>query len=219
MPVFECARCNNLTYSASRFASISCDICGGARQRVLEHAFSFDEARDEPRNLTHGDHCCCSFTTPEEAAPLCAHVIRAGLAENARVMVFVKAELADAITAQLTPEEAQAVEFGGADDVYGPGFDPDETITRFRAIAAEEQRPVYVLGGARRPLDTLVDREAFERYERMATETAVELGMVVICLYEEGLHAHSHVTVRDATHPLTTEGGPVRRNADFVFSA
>jgi hypothetical protein len=43
--------------------------------------------------------------------------------------------------------------------------------------------------------------------------------MVVVCLYEEGLHADSHVRVRDATHPLTTGGSTVKRNGDFVYSA
>jgi hypothetical protein len=218
MPVFECSRCNNLTYSASRFASIDCDVCGGARQRVLEQAFSFDDAREEPRTLVRGDHCCLSFGTPAEAAPLCAHVVRQGLGERARVLVYVRQEMQDAIRGQLTETEAQAVEFGDADEVYGPGFDPDATIARFRAIADAESRPVYVLGGSARPFETLVDAEDFRRYERMATETAVAMGMVVVCMYEAGLHSQQHLDARDETHPLTTDGGPVKRNGDFVYA-
>src|SRR3954467_10196443 len=97
MPVFECARCNNLTYSASRFASITCDVCGGARHRMLEHALSFDEAREEPREVAAGDHCCVGYEDAEQAAPLAAHVIRAGLADQALVVAQLAAPLEQAV--------------------------------------------------------------------------------------------------------------------------
>ena len=219
MPVFECSRCNNLTYSASRFATIACDVCGGERHRSLDHAFSFDEAREEPRDLRPGDHCCATFEAPEELAPLCLHVIRAGIAEGARVFAYPQAALAEVLRAGLSAEEVAAVEWGASDSVYGPGFDADEVIARFRAIAEAEERPVYVIGGSETPLSELADAEEFRRFERLATEAAVDLEMLVVCTYDRSLPHPEHLDAGAETHPLMTTGGPVKRNERFVFAA
>jgi hypothetical protein len=219
MPVYECARCNNLTYSASRFTSIECDLCGGTRHRALEHAFSFEEARDEPRRLTPGDHVCVTFDTPDDVAPLCAHIIRSGLAENARVIAYPQDALATAITAILEPAEADAVEWQPADSIYGPGFDPDDVIEHFRLLAASEDRPLYIVGGSQRPFAELCDDAAFRRFEQGATEAAIDLGMVVVCLYERELQRGAHLDAGEETHPLASEdGAPVKRNERFVFA-
>ena len=218
MPVFECSRCNNLTYSASRFASITCDVCGGTRQRVLEHAFSFDDARAQPREIDHGDHCCVSFADPAEVVPLCVGILRRGIAESARVIGYPPHAVRLLVDEALTAEEAGAVEWQEPESVYGDAFDADEVVARFRAIAEDEERPVYVVGGADQPLSNVASADEFAAYERRATALATELGMVVVCLYDETLQPKSHLDARDATHPLTSARGALRRNGDFVYA-
>jgi hypothetical protein len=217
MPVFECSRCNNLTYSASRSADTDCDVCGGSRKRSLEHAFSFDEAREEPRVVAHGDHVCVWFDEPEQVAPLCVHLIRTGLAEGALVVAYPQAVLAAAIKDQLTEDERAKVDWHESADVYGPGFDPDDVVARFRTVGEAEQRPVYVLGGAESRLDELGAAEVFRRFERLATEVAIDTGMVVVCLYDRSFQPQGHVEAAEETHPLETSGATVKRNEDFVF--
>lgn len=219
MPVYECARCNNLTYSASRFASIECDVCGGSRHRGLEHAFSFDDARDEPRELAAGDHCCAAFDDPADVAPLCAHVIRAGVQAGARILTWPQAELRELIVAALEPSEAEAVEWMEAAEVYGDPFDADAVVTRFRRLAEGEPRPVYVVGGFDSALEDRTTVEEYRRFEHLATAAAVDTGMLVICLFDRRLHGEEFHGSGEETHPLASEGGAVKRNERFVFAA
>ena len=123
MPVFECSRCNNLTYSASRFALLVCDVCGSNRQRILEHAFSFAEARDEPRELGPGDHCCLTLRLRRAGAcPLCMRLHPAGhRGRRARPLPRPRrARAADPRRA--AARRGRAGRWGPAEDIYGPGL-------------------------------------------------------------------------------------------------
>lgn len=218
MPVFECARCNNLTYSASRFGSIHCDRCGGSRHRSLEHAYSFDEAREEPRTLSGGDHCCLGFDDPADVAHLCAHVIRTALADGARVIAHPPPDVRAAIEPLLDPAEAATVEWADSDLLYRPGFDPDASVAAFRAIADSEPRPIYVLGGPGVDLCALMTPEELRRFEHLITQGTSETGMVVVCLYDRRLQSADSVEAGRETHPLTSDdGGPIKRNERFAY--
>lgn len=219
MPVYECARCNNLTYSASRFGSIDCDRCGATRHRSLEHAYSFDEARDEPRTLTSGDHCCLAFDDPAEVARICVHVIRTGLADDARVIAHPPADVRAAIEPLLEPNEAEAVEWADADALYRPGFDPDAAVDAFRGISDAETRPLYVLGGPGTDLCELMAPAELRRFERLITQGTSDTGMVVVCLYDRRLQTADSVEAGLETHPLTSDdGGAIKRNERFAFA-
>ena len=218
MPVYECARCNNLTYSASRFTVIDCDHCGSRLHRALEHAFSFDEARDEPRTLGHGDHCCVAYDDPADIAPLCARILRAGLAAGARVLAYPPPDVRALVEAALEPGEVAAIEWSCGREMYGEAFDADGVIERFRALAAADPRPVYVLGGFEEPLETVTTPEAYNRFERMSTEGALDTGIVVVCLYDRRLHDPAFIETGDETHPLAGAGATVKRNERFVYA-
>ena len=218
MPVYECARCNNLTYSASRFASIECELCGGSRHRALEHAFSFDEAREEPRALAPGDHCCAAFDDPADIAPLCAHVVRTGIAAGGRVLSWPPADLRELIGALLETHEIQAVEWMEPAEVYGDPFDAEAVVERFRLLAVAESRTVYAVGGFDTPLEQRTTPEGYRHYEQLATAAATETGMVVVCLLDRRLHSESFLSTGQETHPLASDGAAVKRNERFVFA-
>jgi len=219
MPIFECSRCNTLSYSAARFASIACDVCGGMHFRAFDDVSSFRDVRAEPRRLTAGDHCCVPYDAPEEVAPLCAHIVRDQLAAGSRVMAWPVPDLRDAITAALAPDEAAAVEWLDPRDVYGPPFDGEAIVEHFSGLAAQEDRTVVVIGGPGRPLPEITSADAYRQFERLVTERALETGMVVACLYDRRLHPAAYLACGDETHTLTTEGGAVRRNERFVFAS
>jgi MEDS: MEthanogen/methylotroph, DcmR Sensory domain len=219
MPVFECSRCNNLTYSASRFALLVCDVCGSNRQRILEHAFSFTEARDEPRDLASGDHCCLSYADLDEAVTASTRFVRHGLAAGARVLSHIPAGVERGVRDELRSDEDELVEWGSADDIYAPGFDVEEIVARFVAVAEAEPRTVYVLGGPDRPFEEFVTADGYERYERCATEATTATGMVVLCLVDRTLHASDYHLSGLHTHPLTVDDdGAVKRNERFVYA-
>lgn len=217
MPVFECSRCNNLTYSASRFTSLTCDVCGGERHRVLDHAFSFDDARAQPRTIVHGDHCCLAYDDPAEVAPLFAAVLRHGVAEEAHVIAYPPADVRALVEQALSADDRDAVAWQEPQSVYGDDFDAAEVVERFRAIAESETRPVYVLGGPDRPLTSFATPEEFMRFERRVTELGSQLGMVIVCLYDRSVQPDAMVDVGCTTHPLAAAHGALRRNDEFVF--
>jgi len=218
MPVFECSRCNNLTYSASRFALLVCDVCGSNRQRSLEHAFSFSEAREEPRELAPGDHCCLSYDDPAAAAPACVRLIRQAIADDGRIIGYLPKALEEAVRRELRPDEDARVEWDDPDNVYGPGFDADVVIENFVAIAEAEPRQVYLLGGSARPLETLMTSEEYADFERRATEATTASGLIALCLLDRRLHAPGHHLDSLHTHPLAAAGDEIRRNERFVYA-
>lgn len=218
MPVFECARCNNLTYSASRFADLSCDRCGAARHRALDQAFSFDEARTAPRTLSPGDHCCVPFDQPEQVAALCARILRAGVEAGARVFAHPPQRVADAIRSHLSEDEAGSVEWIDSAALYGDGFDPDRIVAAYRSLAASERRPVWVLGGPATSPRSFTTLDAFRRFERLITDGVEDTGMVVVCLYDRALHGPDFLAVGEETHALAAEGDDVRRNERFAYA-
>ena len=220
MPVFECVRCNNLTYSASRFAAIDCAECGGARHRSLDHAYSFDDARAADRSLGAGDHCCLAYDDPADVAPLCARIVRDGLAEGARLMAHPPTALGDAMRDALTDEEAAAVEWADPGGLYGEGFDPDCIVAAFRAVAEAEERPLWVLGGPGVAPRSFTTPDAFGRFERLITEGASDTGLIIVCLYDRALHGPDFVAGGEAVHTLfSDDGDALRRNERFVYAS
>ena len=67
MSVFECARCNALTYSASRAANYRCETCGSPKARILEDQ-TFDTAVDVERTPRPRDHCGAVHYGPDTGA-------------------------------------------------------------------------------------------------------------------------------------------------------
>ena len=219
MPVFECVRCNNLTYSASRFASVDCDHCGADRHRSLDHAYSFDEARVAARALAPGDHCCVHFDAPGDVAGLCAQILRAGLADGARLLAHPPGDLRGAIEAELEPGEAAAVEWADPSALYFDGFDADAIVAAFRQVAEAESRPVWVLGGPAACPSTFTTLGEFRRFEQLITDGTAETGMVVVCLYDRAVQGAEFATAGEETHPLAGDGDAVRRNERFAYAS
>jgi hypothetical protein len=150
--------------------------------------------------------------------PVSTYVIRHGLDAGARVVSHAAGPVEDAIRRELRPDEDELVEWGSPEDVYGPGFDPDDVVARFVAIAEAEPRTVYVIGAAARPFQTLVSTEAYADYERKATEATTAAGMVVLCMLDRTLHAPEHLLACLHTHPLAADGRDVKRNERFVYA-
>lgn len=219
MPVFECVRCNNLTYSASRFASLDCDRCGAARHRAIDHAFSFDEARSAVRPLAAGDHCCIHFDAPGDVAGLCAQILRSGLAEGARVLAHPPQDLRRAIEEELEAGEAAAVEWADPAALYAGDFDPEAIVAAFRQVAESETRPVWVLGGPPACPSAFTTAAEFGRFERLITDGAAETGMVVVCLCDRSVQGPEFVAAGEETHTLAGDGDAVRRNERFAYAS
>ena len=216
MPVFECSRCNHMTYSASTRIELRCAQCGAERLRVLEDPISFEEARAKPRLPSHGDHLSIAFTDPDEVTPILAAVLRTGVGEGAVVHAFVPPELAEPARERLG-EDAAHVVFADSGEIYGD-FDPALVIGHYRQLAENEERPIYVAAGIDRPVSEVASLDAWTAYEERVHELTVELGMVVLCLYDRALHDEASLAVCARTHPLSGTGGELHRNEAFAYA-
>ena len=218
MPVFECSRCNEMTYSSSKTNVTPCPNCGVERKRVVTDAASFAEAKKTPRGFSHGDHSIAIFDDFEQVAELTVAFIRQGLESEALVIVASPQELDDVILDELSSEEMRDIAWEPASDTYGPLFNPEDVIERFRQIALLEPRPVFVVGCADEPIQDITSLPDWVRYERMAHETAVEYGMTVLCLYDARLHDQRMLEAGLKTHGLSADDeGRLLRNEAFDY--
>ena len=218
VPVFECSRCNEMTYSSSKTNAAPCPGCGVERKRVVVDAASFSEAKQLPRGVSYGDHSIAIFDDFGQVAALTTSFIRAGLQDDALVMVAVPEQLDELLLEELTPDEARAIAWEPPSDTYGPLFNPEEVIDRFRQIAILEGRPVFVVGCAEEPIQDFTSLPDWLRYERLAHETAVDYGMTVLCLYDARLHDPRMLEAGLKTHGLSADDeGRLLRNEAFDY--
>jgi DNA-directed RNA polymerase subunit RPC12/RpoP len=218
MPIFECSRCNEMTYSSSKTNSAPCPECGAERKRLVSDAASFAEAKQIPRAVSYGDHSIAIFDEFGQVADLALGFILHGRSVGALVMAALPQELEDMILEHLEDEEIASIAWEPPSDSYGPMFSPETVVTRFREIAELEPRPVYVLGCADEPIQDFTSLEGWVQYERMAHEVAVERGMTVLCLYDARLHDSRMLEAGLKTHGLAAdETNRILRNEAFDY--
>ena len=217
MPIFECSRCNDLTYSSATTNVAACPDCGAERKRLVHDASSFAEAKAVPRATSHGDHSIAVFDDYEQVAPIATQFVDQATLAGGLVMAAVPDELERLILDRLHPEDQGGIFWEPPSDTYGPTFGPQQVIDRFIEIAESEDRPVFVLGCANEPIQSFTSREGWVEYERLAHETAVEHGMTVLCLYNAGLHDPAMLEAGLKTHGLTAESSHFRRNEQFDY--
>ena len=217
MPIFECSRCNDMTYSSSATNLAHCRACGSARRRLVSDAASFAEAKQVPRAVSHGDHSIAIYDDVEQIVPLTVQFIDQALLAGGLVMAMVPQELEDAVLAAMHPEDAQGVAWEPPTDTYGPAFEADAVIERFTEIGETEPRPVYVVGCPSMPIQDFSSRDAWIRYERLAHELAHDLGLTVLCLYDTRLHDAEMLATGLRTHALMGDDAQLKRNEHFDY--
>ena len=217
MPIFECSRCNDLTYSSSKTNVSACPECGSERKRLVHDAISFAEAKEVPRATSYGDHSIAIFDDFEQVAPMATQFVDQATLAGGLVMAAVPDELERMILERLHPDDRNGIFWEPPSDTYGPTFSPESVVDRFRDIAESEGRPVFVVGCAQEPIQNFTSAEGWVEYERLAHELAVEYGMTVLCLYDTRLHDDTMLRAGLKTHGLKVEAGQLHRNEAFDY--
>lgn len=215
MPVFECSRCNHLTYSATRRIELRCARCGAERLRILDDPVSFEDARAKPRLPSHGDHASIAFDDAGEVTPILVSLLRTGVGEGAVVHAFLPPKLTEPARERLG-DDAEQVVFADSGEIYAD-FDPDAVIEHYRALSAGEECPIYVAAAVDRRIAEVASLDVWTAYEERVHELTVELGMVVLCLYDRAFHDETSLGVCAHTHPLSGTGGALHRNEAFTY--
>ena len=215
MPIFECARCNEMTYSASMGAVTACEGCGSERQRVIEG--DFDQARRRLRTLDASDHATLIYDDPAAVAPFCARFVTDGVQAGERVVTGLQPDLREAVAALLEPDVELAVEWDDPRSVYGD-FDADRVAAAYDKLIATEPRTTRILAGPDEESADGIDPDELSRYEATAHEIITRHGAIVVCAYDaRSLPPESLRAIR-LRHGLEIgEDGGVRRNERFEY--
>ena len=216
MPVFECAQCNEMTYSANPEAVGPCERCGNERQRVVEGDFA--EARRTQRHLGPGDHAVLIHDDPVAVAPFCARFLGAGVTCGERVLAGVADDLREAICAQLTAEVERGVAWDDPSAFYRD-FDADRVAATWEALILEEARPTRILAGLDRACAAGVQPEDLARYETTAHGIITRLGANGLCVYDKRALSPELIEVGVRRHGLSIEDGDAHRNERFEYQA
>lgn len=217
MPMFECSRCNQLSYSASKGAVAPCQACGARRRRIVVDSVSFAEAEAVPRAVSYGDHSVAVFDDFQQVAPMAVQFIDQALLAGGLVIAGVPQELEDLVHERMNPEDELGVLWEPPSDSYGPTFSPDEVVERYREIAELEDRPVFVLTCADEAIQTFTSREGWVEYERRAHQTATECGLTVLGLYDARLHDDTMLRAGLRSHGSRFESGELMPDEAFGY--
>jgi hypothetical protein len=215
MPIFECSRCNEMTYSAYSGVPHACAACGNGTMRVIDGAF--DEARAASRDLAAGDHAFLVYegAGAGEVAEFCARFIGEGIAAAERVVAALPGELDGNVRALLTDEVSGAVDWHDAADIYGD-FDPDRVAETYESLIEAEERPVRLIAGP--PGVETMTPEELDRYERLAHAIVNDRGAVALCLFDTTVIPPEFIEIASRRHGLTVTDGTVRRNERFEYA-
>ena len=215
MPIFECARCNEMTYSASMGAAVACERCGSDRQRVIEGGF--DQARRRLRTLGAGDHASLVYDDPANVAPFCAQFVTDGINAGERVVTGLQPDLREAVAALLEPEVELAVEWETPGAIYGD-FDADRVASTYEALIENEGSTTRILAGFDEEAAEGVDPNELARYEVKAHAIVTNLGATVVCVFDVRSLPPEFIEVAGRQHGLEIgEDGGVRRNERFEY--
>jgi hypothetical protein len=215
MPIFECARCNEMTYSASVGAVTACESCGSEHQRVIEG--DFDQARRRIRPLGPGDHATMVYDDPATVAPFCARFVTDGVHAGDRVVTGLQPDLREAVAALLEPEVELAVDWEPPTSIYGD-FDPDRVAATYEELIENEGRTTRLLAGLDEECAEGVSPDELARYEAKAHEIMIRHGAIAVCAYDARSLPAAFLEVTGRYHGLEVgEDGGVRRNEHFVY--
>lgn len=217
MPIFECSRCNEMTYSAFPGAvATPCPSCEGEYCRVLDG--NFDDARRCGRNLAAGDHATLAYEDPSTVAPFCARYLTEGVNAGERVIAPLRDEMREGIASMLAADVELLVEWEDAEQIYGD-FDADRIASMYDALIGGEERTTRVLAQLDDGLAGGVPPAELDRYEVAAHSIITSHGALAICLYDAGSLDPAVLEIGARRHTLAIEDGAIRRNERFEYQA
>jgi hypothetical protein len=213
MPIFECSRCNELTYSSAVDAAGACARCGSERHRVLTG--SFGDAKQSTRDLAGADHATLVYDDPELVAPFCCRFLTEGIGGE-HVVAGLQPDLREAVMALLAPDVEVQIEWREPSDLYGD-FDGPRVAAMYEALIADEKRPTRILAGLDRGSADGVSVEDFDSYEAVAHRIVTDHGATAVCLYDTRALPEEFLAVSARRHTLCVADGAVHRNERFEF--
>ena len=187
--------------------------------RLFEDEVSFARVSTLARRFQPGDHAALVYTEPEEAADFCAAYLRDGAARGEHLVMTAPADLRLAIEARLVMAEPSAISVFEPATAYAD-FEPERVADRYAELAACFDGPVRMLCGLDAEAVSGVRLEDWRRYERLAHDKILDLGVTALCVYDGKNLPIGFPPVAIEGHPLLSRNAAdLKRNPDFKYAA
>ena len=217
MPVLECARCNEMFYSASGSTFARCERCGAGVWRVFEDESSFDRVAATPRRIQPADHAAIVYSDSEEAAAFCGRYVREGLDRDEFVVAVLPEPLRTALDGRLSRRQRGQLRLEEPAVAYGD-FEPRRAVAWYEDMMEQADRPMRLLAGPDGDAAARISLPDWRLFERMVHERIVDLGVTVLCVYDGPSLPAEFIPVASTVHPLLVQrGGELRRNEEFEW--
>jgi MEDS: MEthanogen/methylotroph, DcmR Sensory domain len=219
LPVLECSRCNELYYSAHGSTDLACDVCGCPVWRLFEDEVSFTRVSTLARRFQPGDHAALVYTEVEEAADFCAAYLREGTLRGEHLVMTVPGDLRLALDARLAPAELHEITVIDPASAYAD-FEPERVADRYTELTTCFDGPIRMLCGPDVEAISGVHLDDWRRYERLAHDRILELGVTALCVYDRKNLPMGFGPVAIEGHPLLSRNAAeLVRNPDFKYAA
>jgi DcmR-like sensory protein len=187
--------------------------------RLFEDEVSFARVSGLARRFQPGDHAALVYTEAEEAADFCAGYLREGALRGEHLVITVPADLRLAIEGRLLPSELGGMKVLEPASVYAD-FDPQRVADMYTEMATCMDGPVRLVCGPDVESVAGVRLEDWRRYEQLAHDRILELGVTVLCVYDGKNLPMGFPPLAIEGHPLLSRNAAdLQRNPDFKYAA
>ncbi len=210
MPRYQCLRCRTSYYSASSSEYMvvhACESCGSMQFRKVKSPFLAGIATDleldtTERAIERGEHASLPYRDEQHFLQVAVPFVLEGIADCGTVICVLDLTLDFKLRERLPVDMRSSVLSIPAAEQYGPQFDPDRTIRRYRSTLANVGGPSWLIGGMDRSSAKHLTPEVLQSFEIEAHELLEDFDTTALCVYDMNLCEDAILGVMRQTHPI-----------------
>ena len=154
------------------------------------------------RAIEPGEHASLPYRDEEHFLQVAVPFVLEGIADCGTVVSVLELALDFKLRERLPVDMRSSVLSIPAAEQYGPKFDPDRTIRRYRSTLANIGGPTWVIGGMDKGSARGLTPEVIRSYERDAHELLEEFDATALCVYDIRACDSTIVDAMRRTHPI-----------------
>lgn len=160
------------------------------------------EFESSERAIEPGEHASLPYRDEEHFLQVAVPFVLEGIADCGNVICVLDLSHDFKLRERLPADMRSNVLSIPAAEQYGPQFDPDRTIRRYRSTLANVDGPAWVLGGMDRASARSLTPEILLQYEKEAHQLLEEFDTTALCAYDMRQCSPAIIEVMKKSHPL-----------------
>ncbi len=185
----------------------ACESCGSMQFRKVKLPFLAGIATDleldtTERAIERGEHASLPYRDEQHFLQVAVPFVLEGIADCGTVVCVLDLSLDFKLRERLPVDMRSSVLSIPAAEQYGPQFDPERTIRRYRSTLANIGGPTWIIGGMDRGSARGLTPEVLQSYEREAHELLEEFDTTALCVYDARFCDPPIVDAMRHAHPM-----------------